>query len=334
MFRASYNRARLRLRIETVTPLLIRASDSGLDPTAAELSCVRTHHLQHETESGKTVYVPGSSLKGVLRSAAESAIREQSYRREPRGPALLAACDPLDRDHACDVQIRREQRALRDKKQDMSTAEVHARHCLACRLFGSQQMKGRATVRDLFPWDEYASAEDPERGPQGSNAQRANQVETRTSVAISRITGAASSNALFEQEMIPAGVSFWGELVLENYQIWQLGLMASALLELDEGFAQLGSSKSRGLGVVRVQVEELLHEQSQRAGTQAMLGVGQLAKGEIAQGYALLPEEELKVEGIWEPRGLFVRLVTSGHEKTWACLEKGLEHLARLEVQT
>lgn len=32
MFRKSYNRAVLRLRLKTQTPLLIRAGDAGLDP--------------------------------------------------------------------------------------------------------------------------------------------------------------------------------------------------------------------------------------------------------------------------------------------------------------
>src|SRR5262249_12407642 len=73
MYRRSYNRAVLRVRITTVTPLRIGAGDVGLDPSATDLTCVRTRHAAH----GTTVYIPGSSFKGVVRATAEAAIRGQ-----------------------------------------------------------------------------------------------------------------------------------------------------------------------------------------------------------------------------------------------------------------
>ena len=129
MFKHTLNRAVVRLRFETVSPLLIRAGDTGLDPARADLSCVRTRHAT----LGTTVYIPGSSAKGVIRSAAEALIRGL-------GPKM--ACDPLDHRSNCVASL--------DRK--LPTAALHAGHCLACRLFGSTRLRGRCAIRDLFPF--------------------------------------------------------------------------------------------------------------------------------------------------------------------------------------
>ncbi len=310
-FRKSLNRAVLRIRIDTVTPLLIRAGDAGLDPTAADLTPVRTHHGQH----GSTVYIPGASLKGVLRAAAEAGARGQRF------GAVDGACqDPLARDAtSCSGSV------ARRKKEGASTPEIHRLHCLACRLFGSLAMKGRASVRDLLPWSQGADAGDD--APGGANQTRANQLELRHGVAIDRILGSARRQALFEQELVPAGVSFWGEIALENYQVWQLGLLAQACDEMNYGMAQLGSSKSRGLGAARIAVESIVHEQVALAGD-APLGVGALTTAEELGSYGLLPEHPLPALA-GHPRGLAKRFeVPAAQADDWlAAGRRALEGL-------
>lgn len=303
MFKKSYNRATLSLRIETVTPLLIQAGDPGLDPSAADLACVRTHHARH----GRTVYIPGSSLKGVVRSAAEATVRGQTF------GGVEGACDPLG-EQACGQKP--------DSPVSRST-DVHRGHCLACRVFGSTRMAGRGAVRDLFPWrsatGELAEAD-------SMNLKHANRVELRHGVAIDRVKGSVKHGP-FDLEMVPPGVMFWGEIVLQNYQAWQLGLIAQALGELEDGFAQLGSNKTSGFGVVRPQVVRILHEQPARHGD-APLGVGAMVSGEEAQGYGLLAEGALP--GTQSAlRGLNRRFVVEG-EATRAWLDAGREALGSL----
>ncbi|MFO0578872.1 MAG: RAMP superfamily CRISPR-associated protein [Polyangia bacterium] len=291
----------------------------GLDPTAAELACVRTHHAEH----GQTVYIPGSSLKGVLRSAAEAALRSQKLIN-----GVLGACDPLNHDDCCFARVRERQTAL-PKRTSLPTPEVHKMHCLACRLFGSLTLKGRASIRDLFPWS-VAPADPAKEGPGGSNHRRANHVETRPGVAIDRITGSVRGGALFEQEMIPAGTSFWGELALENYQTWQLGLADQAILEVNNGFAQLGSSKSRGLGVCEIAVEHILHEQVLSDAVQGPAGVGELmTDAEEKSGYGLLPETKIPhADGT--PRGLSRRFTLRSLDQIDAWRDAGAAALGGL----
>lgn len=308
MFKRSYNRAVLRIRIETVTPLLIKAGDAGLDPTAADLACVRTRHASH----GTTVYIPGSSLKGVIRSAAEASVRGRVF-----GGALsvTGACDPHDHETSCGQLV----------GQGVAPAEVHRRQCLACRVFGSLALKGRASVRDLFPW---AHDGDATTRPSGTNHRRANATEVRHGVAIDRVVGSVRHGP-FDQELVSVGISFWGEIALANYQVWQLGLVAQGIDQMTDGFAQLGSSKSRGLGVVRAEVQSILHEQAAHAADRPA-GVGFLATREERDAYALLPEPELPAASA-EPRGLSVRFFARGPASASAWLDAGRRALGGLQ---
>jgi CRISPR-associated protein Csm3 len=321
MFRKSLNRAVIRIRIETVTPLLIRAGTSGLHPAAADLTCVRTRHVRF----GSTVYIPGSSLKGVVRSAAEAAVRGHHFGRA--GGKVVGACeDPLDTGNkSC---------GRRTDEGDVSSAEIHKGHCLACRTFGSLAMKGRASPRDLFPWSEFGESD---YAPGGKNQQQANDLELRHGVAIDRLTGSVKHGP-FDQELVPAGVCFWGDVALENYQVWQLGLLAEAFAQINDGIAQLGSSKSRGLGVARLHVEHIVHEQraggagpdgaARPDGMERPCGVGALSDKKQEHDYGLLPEQPLP-DARGRLRGLAIRFEADERvAKEW--LEAGLAALGGL----
>jgi CRISPR/Cas system CSM-associated protein Csm3 (group 7 of RAMP superfamily) len=132
-------------------------------------------------------------------------------------------------------------------------------------------------------------------------------------VAIDRILGSVKHGP-FDQELVPAGVTFFGDIALENYQVWQLGLFATAFDQLNHGIAQLGSSKSRGLGVVTAAVEQITHEQAGR-GAQPC-GVAALASLEERKEYGLLPETALPSSD-GEPRGLATRFVVRDQAAAW-----------------
>lgn len=306
MFKETGNRAVLRIRITTITPLAIRSGDTGLEPGGTDLKCVRTRRGGGDP----TVFVPGSSLKGVVRSAAEANVRGQ------RLGGIDGACDPLD-PSSCSERLRAARRdgdRAHREADPRRTGHVHREHCAACRLFGSFSMKGRASIRDLMP-------------AEGAETERANRTSIRFGVGINRVSGTVSRGKLFDQEVVPAGVTFSGDIALENYQVWQLGLLASAFAELHDGFAQLGSSKSRGLGVVRVDVDSMLHEQPLRAGEHAA-GVGRIFAPAAVDAYGLLREADLP-ETTGAPHGLFRRFeLGAAQAKTW--LDAGLAALGAL----
>jgi CRISPR-associated protein Csm3 len=279
MFRVNLNRARLSLRLETRSPLRVGAGDIPLDPSAADAGPVRTRHGTR----GTSVYVPGSSLKGVLRSSAELRLRE----RPLRGSSLPPICDPLRLGCALPLVRRR-----------LPPPDVHRGHCPICRLFGSAALRSRICVRDAFPWRAQGNGEDAE------NTARANRLELRHRLSIDRRSGTVAAGP-FESEVVPVGAVFYGEILLENYQVWQLGLLVSALDDFSDGFAQLGGGKSEGFGQLDARIESILHEQASSSSS-APAGVGALARSEEGSGFGLLPEAPLP-PARGEPHGLAAR---------------------------
>jgi len=206
------NQAVLEITIEAQGPLLIKSGiEGGADPSVPDMQFVRT---------GGSVYIPGSSLKGVFRSYAEKIARTVGAR----------CCNPFD-DTFCGKKAN-------DAKVSTGTAIYSNRNyaCRICQLFGSTAMASRIKFNDAYP-------------PNGQNPQ----TETRTSVAIDRITGGTVPGALFEFETVTQG-EFTTTIHLRNFELWQVGLLALVLRDLEDGLLPIGFGKSRGLGEVKARI--------------------------------------------------------------------------------
>ncbi|MBI4859003.1 MAG: hypothetical protein HY815_01830 [Candidatus Riflebacteria bacterium] len=249
MFRALHNQARLVLKIRPVSPVLIKSAGSGLDPTRPEMEFVTIH-----TELGRVEYLPGSTLKGVMRSFTERLLLGLGKK----------VCDPLEKKSLC---AEREHRS-------------YSRQCDVCKLFGSPNLAGRLRVVDGLPW--RVDAPDEERQAGRAELKR----EIRANVAIDRASGASSSKGLFDMDVLVGG-ALYPELSLRNYQLWQLALTWLALKELDTGFLQIGGGKSRGLGRVSCEVTLLeIRQIGSLANPDEVRGVGAVT-GESLRQYRL-----------------------------------------------
>jgi len=249
MFRSLHNQARLVLKIQPVSPVLVKSAGSGLDPTRPEMEFVTVH-----TDMGRVEYLPGSTLKGSMRSFCERLLLTLGKR----------ACDPIDKKSPC---ADREHRA-------------YPRQCDACKIYGSPNLAGRLRVVDGLPWRHGAPDEERKAG------RDALRRETRANVAIDRASGAASAKGLFDMDVVVGG-AFYPEITLRNFQLWQLALTGLALSELSAGYAQLGSGKSRGLGRVSCTVESLeVRQIGALANPDELRGIGAVP-GEAAKGHRL-----------------------------------------------
>ena len=210
-------------RLVAQTGLRIGAGRST-DPYGSDLPVVR--------DALGRPYIPGASLKGVLRSAVESYLRAIAD--------SSGACYPVgdDREHCVSND---QARRIRDKTPDDAAlaVELWKASCLACRTFGSPWLASHVAVSDL--------AVDPELW--------AGQFEVRNGVAIDRDTETAKDGLLYAYETIPAGTAFRCRIEAENAQPWQLGLLLLALRPFERGEATIGGGTTRGLG--RVQLEDV-----------------------------------------------------------------------------
>jgi len=213
--------AQLRLGLELTFPWGFLADDP------AEALARGFDHAFARRGDGRPV-LPGSSLRGALRSRAERILRTLG------GPA--AACHQNRAGAACHDRINAELEA-RDKPLEPD-AELR-RHCLACRVFGSGRLASPFRVTDFV-----ASAAAPE-------------VLRHELVAIDRFTGGAADGAKFDAQAA-AGVTLTGELHLElgRHRLagWGLGLLALLLRHLLLGELPLGFGTAKGFGEYRATI--------------------------------------------------------------------------------
>ncbi|MCL4703989.1 CRISPR-associated RAMP protein [bacterium] len=266
MFKRLVNECTIELRLKPEGALLIK---SGMP----QMSEVDMAWVKVYRNGRPEVYLPGSSLKGTIRSHAE---------RIARTIKSNAACDPFSRSGelaACGNALEDMKRSKREI--DLSTREVYKNSCLACRLFGNTWILGRFATEDA-----YVEGELP-------------QTQQRDGVGIDRFTGGASRGAKFELEVITGGV-FKTMLHIQNFELWQLGLIGFVLQDMKDGLVRMGSGKSRGLGKVVADIGKItLHylgagSKIAENGHLNIMGVGELF--DQAGQYGMVKDDRVQVE--------------------------------------
>lgn len=159
-------------------------------------------------------FLPGSSLKGVLRSHAERVMRTLSTNE--------SVCNPFSR-NSCGHRL-----------QKSAIPDAYAGSCPACRLFGSTAYSSRFYIDDAYmkPGTKWS-------------------YEKRDGVGIDRFTGGAADRAKFELVAVGAGAVWETTLRVRNFECWQLGIVLAVLRDLKDGYLRIGSGTSRGLGAVQ-----------------------------------------------------------------------------------
>jgi CRISPR-associated RAMP protein (TIGR02581 family) len=158
-------------------------------------------------------FVPGSSLKGVLRSSAERLLR--AYDLNP------PVCDVLT-DERCGGKPGAEPLAEEDL----------ARLCWVCQVFGSPHQAGRISVGDLRPSEPVTTV-------------------VRDGVAIDRGELRAAGSLKYDYEVMAPSTRLAGTIRVEDAADHDLGILLGLLDLFDAGVLSLGGGTSRGLGQVR-----------------------------------------------------------------------------------
>ena len=217
MHKRLFNEAMITLTISPDGPILIKAGESGVDPTRPDMEFVRTLHRGQET-----IYLPGSSLKGVLRAHCERIARTVDTDDAQRERGKPLSCDPLDSRRSCSSQL-----------EGVSGPRAHERSCFICQLFGNTSLASHLRITDAYPVD-FEKV----------------RLEERNGVAIDRVTGAVAQGP-FEMEILTEG-TFCGAIAIRNFTLGQLGLLAAALLDIGDGLVPIGFGKSKGMGRVEL----------------------------------------------------------------------------------
>lgn len=217
MHKRLVNHCTIDLTLVPDGPILIKSGREGADPTKPDMEFVETYHA-----GGRSIYLPGSSLKGAIRAHAERIVRTVgSERYDSQNPNSPWANDPL-----------------KDKydylnERDISASKIYKRSCFTDQMFGNTSIASRIRIEDAYPVD-----------------SKQVKVEERNGVAIDRVFGSVAVGP-FNYQVCTAG-EFHTKIHLKNFSLAQLGLIGLVLRDLNDGWFGLGFAKSRGLGTVQV----------------------------------------------------------------------------------
>ena len=210
MFDRFENRYILKVVLAAVDPIHIgTASESVLDPSAIDSPVLK--------DSRGFPVIPGSSLKGVVRSWFESVLRG----------AGLYACDVLDNKNCCTAKGAEERKKCTDPKKRAEMA--YECSCEVCRLFGGRELAGKLCFKDCYILGKPS-------------------LEFRDGVAIDRETGAAKGGAKYDFEIVSKDSEFSFCLTAENLDESQKKYFDFIVECLKSGELSVGGMTSRGLG--------------------------------------------------------------------------------------
>ena len=219
MHKRLVNQCTIDLSLIPCGPILIKSGREGADPTKPDMEFVETYH-----GGGRSVYLPGSSLKGAIRAHGERIVRTVGRdNRNSDNPNNLWANDPLNDNY--------------DYLKNKSGYELYKLSSFTDQMFGNTSISSRVRIEDAYPVESQSV-----------------KLEERNGVAIDRVFGSVAVGP-FNYQVCTAG-EFHTKLHLKNFSLAQLGLIGLVLRDLDEGWFGLGFAKSRGLGIVEVKLNQ------------------------------------------------------------------------------
>lgn len=222
--------------IRNVEPLRI---GSGREPSLGAPIDLAVLRIQYGDYS--LPYVPGSSLKGVVRSMATTIARTMG----------MPVCTGLARETCMDKKIEGPKgkqkmedviKRLMSEKSEEAMKFFWEKACLMCKIFGSPGYKGKIYFEDAYPIDEQGRVLLTRTG-------------ARTGIAINRRTGAAMKHALYTVEYVEPNSRFRFNIYCMSLPNYALGLIGLVLRMMHEGHVKIGGFKTRGFG--RVEIENL-----------------------------------------------------------------------------
>ncbi len=213
MHKRFVNHCTINLTLIPDGPILIKSGRESADPTKPDMEFVETYHA-----GGRSIYLPGSSLKGAIRAHAERIVRTVGRDSNPNNPQILWANDPLNDKYAY---------------LQGEAADIYKKSSFTDQMFGNTAIASRIRVEDAYPVD-----------------QGQIKLEERNGVAIDRVFGSVAVGP-FNYQVCTAG-EFRTKIHLKNFTLAQLGLIGLVLRDLNDGWFGLGFAKSRGLGTVTV----------------------------------------------------------------------------------
>lgn len=202
-------------------------SRASLEPTGSDLPVMR--------DPEGMPFIPGSSIKGVIRAHMERILRSLEQRHG------LSACDPFEQP-CVDSKLKDQLLRAANGKEAAFSQAVWEKSCTVCRLFGSPWFAGCLAFKDA-------------RLTNADNLPVVTQV--RDGVGIDRDLGAAREGIKYDFEVVVPGAEFDIQILADNVPLWELGLLLAVLRPWQEGNLPIGGKSTRGPGWGRLEIRSI-----------------------------------------------------------------------------
>jgi len=163
-------------------------------------------------------YIPGSSLKGVFRSASE-------YIGKTMGLKDICMLG-----EGCRLKYDEMLQHFMKENAEQQLIETLSKYCLICKIYGSGTFLSHVEFSDMYPIMETVSR------------------SIKTGITIDRKSGAVKRGALYQIEFLNPGSTFTGSVTMKNLPNYAVGLISLVLDQINSGFIRVGGFKSRGFG--------------------------------------------------------------------------------------
>lgn len=245
----------INLELQAEDPLLVIGYSPKIDSgeeRPADAAFITRLVLDENGEPVEEIFLPGSSIKGSLRTRTEQIVRTLDYfsgyatqRDAWKDPKVLenythriSACavthalktkEKPSRLHACFGGVRM------DTAEEQEEPALYEHSCITCRLFGNTALRGRLLVGD---------------------AQLSHDGKSKLfdHVAIDRFTGGAADSKKFDDRPLLPGTRFSCVLELQRPEPWMVGLLALVLKDLNDTDVRIGHATHRGYGRIKAWV--------------------------------------------------------------------------------
>jgi len=218
------NRYIVKGTIVAETPVHIGAGSESMDP-------VETDNAVIKDKDGKP-YIPGSSLKGALRSWLETFLRGGGNKILGGKTPCLCVNSPCIND----TEVKEIKKKFKNKEDSerLVADEIYKRLCIICKVFGSHCFTSKITINDCKLIGERA------------------YIEKRDGVAIDRDTGTSSKNKKYDFEQVSAGTKFDFYMTADNLDSENEKILEVIIKILESGDFTVGGKTSVGLGRIRL----------------------------------------------------------------------------------
>lgn len=226
LFNKFENRYIINGKLVAKSPIHIGVGNNDFIPTSVDAAVIK--------DINNKPFIPGSSLKGTIRSLLERIIATGAitYKKNNKDVGFTA-CNILSTPCVDDKKLKDIKKyKLTDK--DLAEA-IYNEQCDVCRIFGGNGFAAKLRINDARLTEESEF-----------------KTTIRDGVAIDRDTLAAKDKAKYTFECVEPGAEFNFEMVVDNLEDKYIDFLKIIINVLESGELKVGGKTSVGLGSIEL----------------------------------------------------------------------------------